>query len=210
MRKDREKSCFRRIYEKCVLTRELFLKVITRSGSPHNIEYLVNKSRFTGLVEISADMDLAIGRGYIDQVQWTQKQGSWAFEVFIYVRYARNCLDSVSVTHAGLAYSGDRYYEDGLDHSEYVYTARWTGSTGFKTTNYYVEESHFRRGSSSGEDGLMIQIKIRKWGFLFFPISEGYVTIKDWHWIDANSDDTWDTGWINGLKVWYSLDIIST
>ena len=158
---------------------------------------------------VTSDLDIARGRGYIDKVEWTQMQGTWAFEVIINVKYARN-VQTLSAYASGQAYVKDHFYEDGFGQYNYEFSDRWTGSSGVKATNYYVTESFFRRGTSSGEDGLNVRIRIRKWGFFFFPIDEGYTTIKDWHWIDVNSDDTWDTGWINGLKVTYGLDIIAT
>ena len=160
---------------------------------------------------VYADVDLAKGRVYIDKIQWTDNPGSYAFEIYMNIMYARNCLDSPWGDEGGRAYTEDYYYTYGLGESNILDTLKLTGDTGTHYDNYYSPTSYFRRGSSSSEDGIYLKFRIRKWGTWFgLWVDEGYSAHTDWHWIDANSDTSYETSWVSGVKIWYKLDITGT
>lgn len=173
---------------------------------------LINLFSFYLLMDIQGDVDLAKGRVYIDLIQWQDNPGPYAFEVQLDVYYARNCLDSVQGDEGGRAYVTDAGYNS-IQWPDPVVSSKCYGNNQNHGTNYYADTSYFRRGSTSSSDGIYIRILIKKyWSFFGNPIYDGYSVIKNYHFIDLNTDYTYNTGWVysGNVKVYYTLDIIET
>lgn len=165
------------------------------------------------LNQVNGDIDIAKGRVRIEKVEWRNNPpGSYAFEIKFEVYFIRNGLD------LGGYYTSDASYESFLGSYSWFYTDKFSGDSGNNDDDYddYYESttSYFRRGTSSSVDGIRIRIILKYYGWILGGYwYDGYTIIKDWHYIDSNSDYYgYDTDWIcdSKVRITYGINILAT